>query len=59
MGIDIGGIDEIEAFIDEGIQNAVRCRLVDGPTEHVAAKTKRNHFEAGSAKLPLLHGSIP
>jgi hypothetical protein len=43
-GIDVGGIDEIQAVIDEGVEDRERHALVGSPAEHVAAEDERRNF---------------
>ena len=57
--IDVGGVDEGEAGIDEGVEQLVRGRLVGRPAEHVAAEGDGGEFEARFAELALFHGVTP
>ena len=57
--IDIGGIDGIEAAIDEGVENIEAGRLVGGPPEDVAAKDKRRDLRIRMAESALFHGCPP
>jgi len=46
----VGGIDQVEAGVDESIQQGEGCRLVGTPAEHVAAQGERGDVQAGSAE---------
>jgi hypothetical protein len=48
--IDVGGVDEIHAGVDPGIEQAEGQRLVDGPAEHVAAEAERRDLEIRAAE---------
>ena len=53
--IRIGGVDQVQAGIDERIEHGERGRLVDVPAKHVAAECERLDFDAGPAELALAH----
>ena len=42
--------------VDEYIENAERCPLVDDPTEYVATKHERRELETGLAEPSVSHG---
>ena len=54
-GIDVRGIDEIQAVIDERIEDRERRALVGGPAEHVAAEDERRDFQFRCADAACLH----
>jgi len=57
--VHIGGVDQIEAGIDEGVQQCKRGLLVRTPAKHVAAKRDGGHFEAGTAEFARCsHGQV-
>ncbi|KAG1274334.1 hypothetical protein G6F64_015154 [Rhizopus arrhizus] len=47
--IDVGGVDEIQARVDQGVQQRVRAGFVDGPAEDVAAEGEWGDLQAGTA----------
>jgi hypothetical protein len=49
-GIDVGGIDRIEARIEEGVENPEGGLLVGGPAEDIAAENDRRDRKAGFSK---------
>src|SRR3546814_3153096 len=49
-GVRIGGIDGIEAVLDEGVEDVEAGGLVQGPAEDVAAQDQRGDIKAGAAK---------
>src|SRR5215471_14717435 len=59
LGIDVGGIDGVEARANEAVEQAEGHRLVRGPTEHVAAEHERRNRDLRPAELALLHGIHP
>jgi hypothetical protein len=54
--IGIGGVDQVEPGVDEGIQQQKRSRLVDRPAEHVAAESEWRDLESGTPQLAFFHG---
>src|SRR4029453_1849805 len=57
--IDVGGVDEGEAGIDEGVEDLVRGGLVGRPAKDVAAEGDWGEFEARPAGLGFFHGPLP
>ncbi|CAM2149016.1 hypothetical protein PT2222_200147 [Paraburkholderia tropica] len=55
-GVDVGGIDEIQARVGERVENRERGGFVGGPAEHVAAEHERCDLQGGSADPALFHG---
>ncbi len=55
-GVDIGGVDEGEASVYEGVEDLEGGRLVDGPAEDVAAEGERGDFNGGVAEFAFGHG---
>jgi hypothetical protein len=65
LGVDIGGIEEVDADVDGGLDELVGSGLVDGAdgaeeasaaVEGHGAKTERGDEEAGVAEGLILHG---
>ncbi len=48
-------VDQVEAGIDEGVEQPERRRFVDGPAEDVAAECKRRDAIPRAAEWSLLH----
>ena len=46
----VGGVDRVEAVIDEGIEDGEGGRLIDRPAEDVGAEHERGDVEAGGAE---------
>jgi hypothetical protein len=58
--VDVGGIDQVEAGIDEGIKQREGSLLVGAPAKHVAAERQWGHLQAGAAQFAGCgHGSPP
>jgi hypothetical protein len=57
--IHVGGVDQVEAVADEGIEHCERRSLVGRPAEHVAAEGERRDHEATAAERALLHTDLP
>ena len=53
--VHVGGVDEVEAGVDERVEQRKRGGLVGGPAEHVAAEGERRDLEAGSAERTKAH----
>ena len=53
--IGVGGVDGVEAGVDEGVEQGERGRLVDVPAEHIAAQHQRRDVEIGVAEAAF-HG---
>ena len=49
--VDVGGVDEVEAGVDEGVEQRERGRLVGRPAEHVAAEAERRDRECRSGRV--------
>ena len=60
--VDVGGVDEVAAGLDVGVEHRLRRLLVRRPAERVAAETERGDLQPGatercaSACLPFLLG---
>ena len=54
-GIDIGGVDESEAGIDEGVEDLEGGGLINGPAENIAAKCEWSDFDRGVAEFAFGH----
>src|SRR5665213_396713 len=54
-GINVGRIEEVEATVNERVEQAKCCGLINGPAEHIAPKRPRGHHQAGSAELLSTH----
>jgi len=52
--VHVGGVDEVHAGVDPGVEEAKRHLLVDGPAEDVAAEADRRDIEAGTAERAQL-----
>lgn len=46
-GVDVGGVDEVEARVHELIEEAKRHGFIDGPTEDVSAQGEGSDLEVG------------
>ncbi|MBP2480371.1 hypothetical protein J3A72_000663 [Stenotrophomonas sp. PvP093] len=64
--IHIGGVDQVEAGVDEGIEQGEAGLLIGAPAEHVATEGERTYMQAGTAQFAgcrhghgLLGGSAP
>ena len=55
-GVDVGGVDEGEAGVDEGVEDLEGGWLVDGPAEDVAAEGEWGDFDGGVAEFAFDHG---
>ena len=55
--VDVGGVDQVEAIVDEGIEQVERRGLVGGPAEHVATEGERRDREAAAAEGTRLHAN--
>src|SRR5262245_8905160 len=58
-GIDIGGVNEVEAGFDKAVEQGEARLLVRRPPEHIAAETERRHLDVRFAEPALFHGSCP
>ncbi len=54
-GIDIGGVDEGEAGVGEGVEDLEGSGLIDGPAEDIAAEGERGDFDVGVAEFAFGH----
>ncbi len=54
-GVGVGGVDEVEAAIDEGVEKGKRFFGIDGPAEDVAAEDKRSNLNVCVAESSGLH----
>ena len=57
--VNIGGVDEVEAGIDEAIEHRMRCRFIGGPAEHITAEAQGCDVETGTAEGAKHHGVTP
>ncbi len=57
-GIDVGGVDQVEAMVDEGVQQLEAPRRVGGPAEHIAAERPRGDLKPRPAEFLGLHRSL-
>src|SRR5690606_36504249 len=57
-GVDVGGVDEIEPGVHEGVEDLEGCRFIQGPAEHIAAEHQRCHADLGVAQLALIHAVL-
>jgi hypothetical protein len=55
FGIDVGGVDEIEARVDEAVEQPEAHLLVRRPAEHVAAEAERRDEQFRFSESALLH----
>jgi len=58
-GIDVGGIDGIEAMVDKGIENVETGLLINGPSEHIATEHQGRDVQSGFAQWTLIHSLLP
>src|SRR5581483_2594392 len=56
FGIDVGGVDAVEAGADKAVEQLEGGGFVGGPSEDVAAEDDRRNFDTGVAEHSLLHG---
>src|SRR5690606_21363950 len=54
----VRGVDEVEAQVDEAVEDREGGGLVGGPAENVATEGEGRGIEAGAAEGSLVHGSI-
>ena len=54
-GVDVSGVDAVEAAIYEGVENAEGGGRVDGPAEDVSAEDKGDDLNFGAAERSCLH----
>jgi hypothetical protein len=54
-GVDVSGVDAVEAAIYEGVENAEGGGRVDGPAEDVSAEDEGNDLDVGAAERSCLH----
>ena len=52
-GVRVGGVDEVAAMGDVGVEDVVGRGVIGGPAEHVAAHRDREHVEVGHADVSL------
>ncbi|KAG1469333.1 hypothetical protein G6F57_012230 [Rhizopus arrhizus] len=64
--VHVGGVDQVEAGVDEGIEQGEAGLLIGAPAEHVATEGERTYMQAGTAQFAgcrhghgLLGGSAP
>ena len=55
-GIDVGGVNGVEAMIDEGIEYLEASLLVDRPPENIAAEDEWRNFEERSFQVTATSG---
>jgi hypothetical protein len=53
--ISVGGIDGVEAGIDEGVEQRERGRLIDVLAEHIAAQHQGCDGDVGAAESAEVH----
>jgi hypothetical protein len=67
LGVDVGGIEEVDAGVDGGFDELVGSGLIDGAygseeagaaVEGHGAETERGDEEAGVAECLVLHGDV-
>ena len=56
--VDVGGVDGVEAMIDEGIEHGEAGLFIDGPAKHIAAEHQRDDIDTGIAKWTLVHFAL-
>jgi hypothetical protein len=49
-GVDVGGVDEVAARCDVGVEELERGGLVGGPAEDVAAEGQGQHLQAAGSE---------
>ncbi len=54
--VDVGGIDEVKAALNEGVEHLEALFLVDGPAKDIAAQHERGNLVAGLGQCSFLHG---
>ena len=57
--IDVRGVDEVEARLDEGVEQLEGRRLVGGPAEHIAAKSEWRDIQSRFPELAFDHTNLP
>jgi hypothetical protein len=56
MPVDVRGVDEVAARLDEGVQDLVARLLVDPFAEHHRAEAQLAHLKARPAEKSIFHG---
>ena len=54
-GVDIGGVDEIQARVEGGVEQPEGIGFVDGPAKDVAAQHDDGNFNSGLSEFSFLH----
>ena len=57
--IDVGGVDQVESRVDEGVENGEGRLLVRAPSEDVATQPERGNHQIGSSNCTLFHQCSP
>src|SRR6267378_3444658 len=58
-GVHVGGVDEVAAGLDVGVEHGLRRLLVRRPPERVAAETQGGDSQPGATQLPHQHDDSP
>ena len=58
LGVDVGGVDEVDAGLVRGRDDARRRRGVGAVAEHHGAEAERRNHEAAVAKWDVVHAAI-
>ena len=58
LAIEVGGVDGVEAFGEEGVENRERLCLVDGTADDIGAENQRFDMKLGAAEAALAHVSV-
>jgi hypothetical protein len=56
--VHVGGVDQVEAVVDEGIEQLEAAFFVRAPAEHVAAEGERCDVQGGTTESALVHGEL-
>jgi hypothetical protein len=56
--VDVGGVDEIPAELDIGVEDALRLSCVGASAEVHGAEAERSHLDAGSAEDAIVHSGL-
>src|SRR5205807_7255925 len=59
LGVDVGGVDEIDAIVDGPVDDADRVGFAGRAAEHHCAETKLGDLHPRRTEVPIAHGSIP
>ena len=55
VGVDVGGVDEVDAALGRMVDDAPRLRLVGGAAEHHGAEAELRHLDAARAEEAVSH----